>query len=303
MTDTASRSALSSPTLKLTLAMVIIGTIGAFVIETGLDPVTVVFWRCIFASLFLGAWCVLRGYLPDPSLTWRGIGMAVLIGVCLVVNWVAFFASFPMTTIATTTIVYHVQPFMVVLIGVIFLGERVSPGQILWIVGAFVGLVLSSGILGHPAANSDRWLLGIGLTLFAALLYAIATILAKQLGQQRAEVTTLCQTVTGALMLAPFASYSIPSAAWGWLVGIGVLHTGISYALMYAAYPRLSTPAIAILNFVYPLVAILIDWSIYNHPLSVTQGIGLVLIAACTIGFKLRLPAPTRLAPACGAES
>ena len=112
-------------------------------------------------------------------------------------------------------------------------------------------------------------------------------------------MTALCQTITGVVLLAPFASYAIPSSSWGWLAGIGVLHTGISYVLMYAAYPRLGTPAIAILTFVYPLVAILIDWSIYGHPLSVAQGIGLALIAGCTIGFKLGLHPPARLKPAC----
>ena len=303
MTEGTSSKAPSSPTLNLALAMAITGTVGAFVVETGLPPVTVVFWRCVFATLFLGAWCLIRGYLPDRSLTRRGIGMAILAGICIVANWVAFFASFGMTTIATTTIVYHIQPFLVVLIGVVFLKERVSSGQMLWIVGAFIGVVLASGVLGHPAASGGRWFLGIALTLLAALLYAIATILAKQLGRQRPEVTALCQTITGVVLLAPFSGYAIPSSSWGWLVGIGVLHTGISYVLMYASYPRLGTPAIAILTFIYPLVAILIDWSIYGHPLSLAQGIGLVLIAGCTIGFKLGLSVPARLKPARQSET
>lgn len=287
MTDDTSRHPFSSPTLSLALAMAIIGTVGAFVVETGLGPVTVVFWRCVFGSLFLGAWCLIRGYLPDRSLSTRGLATAVMVGICIVMSWVAFFASFAMTTIATTTIVYHIQPFFVVLIGVLFLGERVSPVQMLWIVGAFIGVILASGAVGHSAAIDARSFLGIALTLLAALLYAVSTILAKQLGRQRPEVTALCQTLTGVVLLAPFSGFSIPSSSWRWLAGIGVLHTGIAYVLMYAAYPRLSTPAIAILTFIYPIVAILIDWSIYGHPLSMLQGLGMLLIAGCTIGFRL----------------
>lgn len=284
-----------SPTLGLALAMAITGTVGAFVVETALDPVTVVFWRCVFGSLFLGAWCLFRGYLPDRSLSKRGLLTAMLAGVCIVLNWVAFFASFGMTTIATTTIVYHVQPFFVVLIGVAFLKERVTLAQMGWISGAFAGVVLASGIVGHSSAIDARWFLGIALTLIASFLYAISTILAKQLGgQQRPEVTALCQTLTGIVLLAPFAGFSIPSSAWGWLVGIGLLHTGVSYVLMYAAYPRLGTPAIAILTFIYPLVAILIDWSIYGHPLAPLQGVGLILIAGCTIGFRLGWSLPAK---------
>ena len=287
MTGDISRNPFRSPALGLALAMAIIGTVGAFVVQTGLDPVTVVFWRCVFASLFLGAWCLLRGYLPDRSLSRRGLAMSVLVGICIVLSWIAFFASFDMTTIATTTIVYHIQPFFVVLIGVAVFKERASPAQVAWMAGAFIGVVLASGAVRHTGAVDARWFLGIALTLLASLLYAVSTTLAKQLGRQRPEVTALCQTLTGVVLLAPFARYAIPPAAWGWLAGIGLFHTGIAYVLMYAAYPRLGTPVIAILTFIYPLVAILIDWSVYHHPLSVLQAIGLVLIACSTIGFKL----------------
>ena len=292
------RHASPSPALGLALAMAILGTVGAFVVETGLDPVTVVFWRCVFASLFLGAWCLSRGYLSGESLSRRSLAVAALVGVCIVLSWIAFFASFGMTTISTTTIVYHIQPFFVVLLGVVFLKERVSRAQVAWIAGAFAGVVLASGAVGHGGAVDARWLLGIGLTLLAALLYAVSTILAKQLGTQRPEVTALCQTLAGVALLAPFASYSVPLPAWGWLAGIGLLHTGVAYVLMYSAYPRLGTPAIAMLTFIYPLVAILIDWSIYDHPLSVVQAGGLALIAGCTVGFKLSMWRKASLAAA-----
>ena len=75
---------------------------------------------------------------------------------------------------------------------------------------------------------------------------------------------------------------------------------------MYTAYPRLGTPAIAILTFIYPLVAILIDWSIYGHPLAPLQGVGLILIAGCTIGFRLGWSLPAKRSsprPSCEPDS
>ncbi|MDF3831436.1 DMT family transporter [Cupriavidus basilensis] len=282
------------PTLGLALAMLIIGTVGAFATEAGLDPVTTVFWRCVFATIFLGTWCFARGHLPDRSLSCWGLAIATLGGVCMVLSWVAFFAGFAMTTIATTTIVYHIQPFFVVLFGILFLKERVTLFQLMWMFGAFLGVVLASGVTATPLSISERWFSGIGLTLVAALLYAVATILAKQLRAQRPEVTAFCQTLAGIILLVPFAGTSIPPASWGWLIGIGVLHTGIAYVLMYASYPRLSTPAIGVLTFIYPLVAILIDWSIYDHALGWSQGVGLVLIVISTLGFKLGWRVPLR---------
>lgn len=277
------------PAAKLVAAMAIIGTVGAFAVEAGLDPVTTVFWRCVFGTAFLGAWCLIRGYLPDRNLAPARLALAALGGVCMVLSWTAFFAGFAMTSIATTTIVYHIQPFFVVLIGVLFLKERITLDQIIWMAGAFIGVVLASGLVVSSGTIGTTWAAGIALTLVAALLYAIATILAKSLGQQRPEVTALCQTVVGTVLLAPFADLfrSVPTASWGWLFGIGILHTGIAYVLMYSAYPKLSTPVIGVLTFIYPLVAIVIDWVFYGHPLGAAQAFGMLLIALGTLGVRL----------------
>lgn len=291
MTDT---STARFPAASLALAMVIAGTVGAFVTESGLHPVTVVFWRCVFGTIFLAAWCLLRGYLPDRTLSLSRLGLAALAGVCMVLSWTAFFAGFAMTSIGTTTIVYHVQPFFVVLIGVVFLKERISLDQILWMLGAFLGVVLASGLVVAHGHADPYWALGIALTLGAALLYAVATILAKGLGQQRPEITVLCQTVVGVVMLAPFADIGqhIAPASWGWLLGIGILHTGIAYVLMNSAFPRLTTPVIGVITFIYPVVAIMVDWAIYGHPLRPAQAAGMALIALATLGVRLgwRLP-------------
>lgn len=289
-------SRIQFPAGRLALAMVIVGTVGAFATEAGLDPITTVFWRCVFGTLFLGAWCLLRGHLPDRGLSPARLGLAALGGVCMVLSWTGFFAGFAMTSIATTTIVYHIQPFFVVLIGVTVLKERITLDQIVWMIAAFVGVALASGLVLSSRPVTTTWVFGIALTLGAALLYAIATILAKGLGAQRPEITTLCQTIVGVVLLAPFAdlSRSVPLASWGWLAGIGVLHTGVAYVLMYSAYPRLTTPLIGVLTFIYPLVAILIDWFFYGHPLGLVQSTGMILIAFGTLGVRLGWQLPRR---------
>lgn len=272
---------------RLASATVIIGTVGAFATEAGLDPITMVFWRCVFATIFLGMFCFWRRQLSGLSV--KNMVLAALGGVCIVLSWTAFFAGFAMTSIATTTIVYHIQPFFVVVIGVTVLDERITLGQVIWMVVAFVGVALASGLVLASRSIDATWVTGVGLTLGAALLYAIATILAKGLGRQRPEVTTLCQTVVGILLLAPFANLGQPvsPASWGWLAGIGILHTGIAYVLMYSAYPRLPTPVIGVLTFIYPLVAIIVDWAFYGRALSLVQTLGMLLIALGTLGIRL----------------
>jgi drug/metabolite transporter (DMT)-like permease len=281
--------AFKSEPMKLAIGMVIIGTVGAFGVESGLDPVTIVFWRCVFGAGFMLAWCLAFGYLPDRSLSLKKLAISAIGGSCLVLSWAAFFAGLEMTSIATATIVMHVQPFFIVMIGAFFLKERLTIDQLLWIAVAFVGLVFASGI-GTGFDTIDRtWLLGIGITLVGAVCYALTAMIGKGLGSQRPEVTALCQTVMGVLIFAPFVQLdqTITLPSWGWLAGIGVIHSGIAWVIIYSALPRVPTPVVAILSFVYPIVAIFIDWAIYDHPLGLPQVAGMLLIGAATLGIRL----------------
>jgi drug/metabolite transporter (DMT)-like permease len=258
-------------------------------VESGLDAITIVFWRSLFGAAFLLICCPMFGYLPDRSLSARGLVRSAAAGSCLTLSWAALFAAIKMTSIATATIVLHIQPFFVVLIGALFLKEKVTPDQILWIALALVGVIFASG-LGWPAEIvGQQWRLGVGIAALGAFCYAIPAVLGKNLGGQRPEVTSLCQTMMGILIFAPFVHFgqSIPLPSWGWLAGIGVIHTGVVWVMIYSAYPLLSTPVIAVMSFIYPVVAILIDWLIYGHPLGPAQLTGIALIALSTLGVRL----------------
>jgi drug/metabolite transporter (DMT)-like permease len=295
MAGTARSRDLKTPTdtrsapLKLAVGMGISGTVGAFGVESGLDPIAIVFWRCVFGAAFMLAWCLAFRYLPDRSLSWRKLGLSAVAGSSLVSSWASFFAGIKMTSIATATIVIHFQPFFIVLIGAVFLKERLSRDQLLWIACAFVGLVFASGIGLSPGAVDHQWIAGVSITMLGALFYAITAILGKRLGTQRSEVTALCQTVMGIVLFAPFVQLNqhISMVSWGWLLGIGVIHSGIAWVVIYSAYPKVSTPVIAVLSFVYPVVAIFIDWVIYGHHLGVTQAAGMIVIAIATLGVRL----------------
>lgn len=194
-----------------------------------------------------------------------------------------------MTSIATSTIVIHFQPFFIVIIGALFLNERLSRDQLLWIIAAFVGLVLASGVNTSAGEINHRWISGIAIALLGALFYAITATLGKRLGPQRSEVTAFCQTLMGIVIFAPFVQFNqhISPASWGWLLGIGVIHSGIAWVIIYSAYPKVSTPVIAVLSFVYPVVAIFIDWAVYGHPIGLMQAAGMALIAVATLGVRL----------------
>lgn len=276
-------------TLEMIAAMSISGTVGWFVVQAGQTPASVVFWRCLFGALamLLSCWClgVLRAARPSLG-QW---GLMLLGGVALACTWLLLFSAYAQTSIALATVVYHTQPFMLVALSWLLFGERLSLAACGWLVLAFAGMLLI--VMANAQGDSGDYLQGILLALASALFYAIAAIIAKRLRSVPPQLIVLVQLLVGAVLLWPWAQ--VPSGAasmWGYLLAIGALHTGLMSTLLYGAIQKIPTALIGALSFIYPLVAIIVDWLAFDHRLSLTQGLGAaaILLAAAGINFGWR---------------
>ncbi|HEX5598617.1 MAG TPA: EamA family transporter, partial [Micromonosporaceae bacterium] len=277
-------------TLELVAAMVLSGTIGIFVVESGQSTLNVVFFRCVFGALTLGGYCLLRGFFRDSGLTFGRLGLAVLGGFFIVYNWVFLFNSFALTSISVGTVVYHTQPFYVLLLGALIFRERLTAQKIAWVLVAFFGLVLVTGLKPEDlrVGVDARYLQGIGYGLAAALFYAFATLIAKRLKQVRPHVVALIQVCVGIVLLLPFVRFNETAGMgpkWGWLLTLGVVHTCVMYILLYSSYQKLPMSKIAVLSFVYPVVALIADYLVYQQRVSLIQALGIPMIVGASLGI------------------
>jgi drug/metabolite transporter (DMT)-like permease len=150
-------------------------------------------------------------------------------------------------------------------------------------------------VLLEPGA----YLTGIALALGAAFLYAVFSLITKQLTGIAPQRLARLQLVIGTVILAPMLSWhALPTApqTWSILIVLGVVHTGVMYALLYSALQRLPTSLTAALSFIYPIAAILVDYWAFGQKLHSSQIIGGALILTAVAGvsfgwsFKKRLP-------------
>lgn len=284
----------TSGVMQMTLAMVISGTVGWPVVMLGQPATTVVFWRCAFGALAMLVVCALLGLLKKGLLIRRQAAIAVLGGIALVLNWTLLFAAYSYASIAVATVTYHVQPFMLVGLGVLFFGEKLTATKLGWLLLAFVGMLLIITGKQNAGDASAHYFTGILLALGAAFMYAVAAAIVKQLKGVPPHLIVLIQLSVGALLLAPFAGLgSLPSTANTWLLlaTLGLVHTGLMSSLLYSAIQKIPTSLVGALSFIYPLVAILVDWRVFGHRLSLLQllGAAAILLAAAGMNFGWRL--------------
>lgn len=271
---------------QMSLAMIISGSIGAFVLLSGLPVIDVVFWRCLIGALTLLLFIVLSRQ-PFSRLTRLTFMLAVFGGIALVINWLLLFAAYSRISIGMATVVYNTQPFMLVLMGML-LGERVSAAKWGWLLLAFGGVVilLSSELAPSHGASLAS---GILLALGAAFFYALTAIIARKLHPLPAQHIAFIQVLVGTVMLLPLvqAPEFNSNFPWRYLLILGIVHTGMMYQLLYSAIQKLPTPVTGSLSFIYPLVAIVVDYLVFNHALTSLQCVGGVLILFAAAGNNL----------------
>jgi drug/metabolite transporter (DMT)-like permease len=260
-------------------AMALSGTIGLFVVLSGQSPQTVVLFRCLIgAAVLLGWlwWCGGWKRVDAHAAVWLLLGAAALIG-----NWLLLFSAYRLSGIAIATVVYQMQPFFLILLAAIAQRELPAKHKLPGLAAAFVGVALTAGLDFHTqrAGVVD----GVLLALAAAFLYALFTLATRKLPAYPPAQIAGLQLLLGVVAMVPLAQFSfaeLGAQAWSSLLILGVVHTGLVYNLMYAAFQRLRADMIATLSFIYPVVAVLVDLVFFGSRPAPLQVLGMALILA-----------------------
>lgn len=173
-----------------------------------------------------------------------------------------------------------IQPFIVAILARIALGERLAGRKIL---AACAGVVGVGMIVINPSARLDA--LGIAAAFAATTAMAAGTVLTKRWGQPAPLlVFTSWQLVAGGLILLPLALLiegAPPRFSTTNILGflyLGVVGTGIAYAVWFRGINRLRASTITFLALLSPVSAMFIDFLILHRSLTFIQMAGAALV-------------------------
>jgi drug/metabolite transporter (DMT)-like permease len=281
-------------TLQFVVATVILGSLGIFATHAQLDARTIVFYRCLFGAIAMGIYCLFLGHFR--AIPKQEFFLVLATGFLMLGNWVFFFEGLLRIGASVATIVYQVQPFIVLVAGAFLFQERLGLTKVLLFLAALFGLILATGIEWNRIDTGS--ILGVGFALLGAILYAGVVLICKGAKSAKPEMVLFVQCAVGVLTL-PIIHPSILRASielrqWGWLFGVGVIHTALVYVLIYRALPKLKSSAIAILTFIYPASAVFFDFVINGKLLSPVQFLGLGIIVLSSVGITQGWEPPRR---------
>ena len=273
--------------LKLIVVMLLFGTIGIFVRTISMPSSIIALVRGIIGSIFLLLVVFARRTGIDMSAVKRNWWKLLLSGGCIGVNWILLFEAYRFTTVATATLCYYLQPVIVVLGSALVLKEKLSIRKLLCVLVAILGMIPVSGVLESiPTAGEVT---GILLATGAALLYGINILTNKTMqGLSPFDMTIFCM-ITATLTLLPYTLLTEDWSAIVWeprslllLLVVGIIHTGVAYALYYSALEKMKAQEVAIYGYIDPICAILLSALLLSEPLTVGIVIGAVMILGAT---------------------
>jgi probable blue pigment (indigoidine) exporter len=237
-------------------------------------PLLVAALRSLPIGLLLIAWLK---QLPQGIWWWRILLLGSLnIGIFQALLFIAAY-RLPGGVAATAG---AIQPLLVGVFSWMILREKPSK---LSIVAAIAGLVGVGLLVLSPAARLDP--IGIVAAIAGATTMSLGTVLVKRWKRPVSLlVFTAWQLTVGGVVLLPIALAiegpitQISTTNLFGFIYLGVVGTGIAYALWFRGIDKLKASAVSYLGLMSPVVATLIGFVFLNQSFTSIQLIGMMIV-------------------------
>ena len=272
--------------LMFITSVLIFGTIGIFRRYIPLSSGMLAFLRGLLGAGFLAAYKRLRRRSRSFDISNRNMVLLLITGALIGLNWMLLFEAYNYTSVSVATLCYYMQPTIVILLSPMVFGEKLTGKSMACAIAAVIGMVLVSGVIGGGAGQAGN-LKGIVCGLGAAALYATVVILNKKIHVDDAIDKTIVQLITAAAVMMPYLALSGRGQAEFDTIGtttvimvliLGIVHTGIAYALYFGSMEHLKAQSVAVLSYLDPVFALILSAVILGERMTVFGIIGAVLI-------------------------
>ncbi len=166
------------------------------------------------------------------------------------------------------------------LVAFLFFRERIAPRKVVALLVGFIGVVVLAS--DRTAGHDFAWAATAGAG--AAFLYGVGANLVPRLFGGLPPAAVAAATLGGAALLSlPFAvmhwpSHAVSAPAWGSAIALGVICTGLAYAMYYRLIQRIGASRAVTVTYLVPIAAVAWAWTLLDEPLTWSMAIACALI-------------------------
>ncbi|HEX9865281.1 MAG TPA: DMT family transporter [Acidimicrobiia bacterium] len=289
----------------LLLVAVVTVSFGAiFVRLSAASPVTVAFFRALYALPLL--LLVRRLAANGPARSGRHRSFAFVAGVVLAANNSAWHYAIELMGAGLATVVGSTHVVFMMGAGWLLLGQRPSGLGLTAAPVVLVGVLLISGVVGEDVAGQDP-VLGALVGLAMAILYVVFVLIIRHAGTGGASPVGILLDATGgaaagALLLAPIDPAFSLTPSWpshGWLLALAVSAQVIGWLIITYVLPKIEAWESSMMLVLEPALTVLWAFLVFAERFSLSQFAGLVLVigGVAVVAISRRGPSQVQVVP------
>jgi drug/metabolite transporter (DMT)-like permease len=227
-----------------------------------------------------------------PALRPARPGIQVIRGITMAAATVAFITGVQTVDFADAIAILYAYPFLLVLLAVLFLGERVHTAGWIGIIGGFVGVLLVMRPEFKSFNSGTLWV------LLSAIIISIQLALNRKLGTlSHPLVTSLWGAVTASIILSLFLAFHWQPIGSDnlWLIAVLIICGGLSQTMIVFSFARATASALAPFTYFEIVAAVAIGYFMFGTlPVWISwAGIFLITVSGLIVARSL----PSREAP------
>jgi chloramphenicol-sensitive protein RarD len=219
----------------------------------------------------------------SPSQRRTVIGLTLLGGALLSVNWLTFIYIVNNINIKTASFSYLICPVVTAVLGYVLIGERMSRMQ--WI--AVILCTISCILIGINSAFE------LGYSVLTAFTYALYLITQrKNQGYDRMVILGIQVAFSFMILSAvfPYLVHSVPSSGdFYWIIlVIAIVFTVLPLFLNLFALNRINSATIGILMYINPIFNFTLAFLLFKENITLIQvfGYSIILIALILFNYQ-----------------
>lgn len=269
------------------MASVFVNTLGGY----GFAPMQISALRNIIGAIIITAFVLIK----NPRMMKvapKEIALFALSGVCIFLTNAFYYISMNMTSASTAVVLMYIAPIIVMIVSVLFMGEKLTRMKFLSVVGAFLGSALVTGIIGGIKFS----VVGIIIGALSGITYSIYNICAKiemKRGNDALAAAAYC-FITAAVLSAVFSNpvtlfsmtFENPAKILPIAIAMGIVVGALPYFLYTLGSKKLPASTASAMATIEPLTGTLVSVLVYKEVLDFAGVIGIIMILGSVVALS-----------------
>jgi drug/metabolite transporter (DMT)-like permease len=249
------------------------------------DNWTIVFWRAVWAALFLLGFLLIRDGLRRTVRLFQIMGLpGIGVALCFAAASTSFVVALSFTTVANILLMLAGVPLIAALVAWLLFQEKVAVAT--WIgIGA---VILGIAIMVAESLSTRISLIGNALALLISVAFALATVITRRYSKVQMIPACCLATIISACVSAVLASrLGVTASDMGLLFTFGALNLGLGMALFVTGAPLVPSAIAALLATLETVLGPIWVWLIHGETPSLQTVVGGAIVVLALVSHLL----------------